>query len=233
MPEFTSALEVELVQHIGTDDSVAAAARVSTGLDLAEYSETKNNGLINYLMKQKHGSPFEHNSMTFRIKAPIFVFREFHRHRVGWSYNEISGRYTKLAPNFYVYPEGRPLVQQGSGAHPKLVDASPIVTKVTNGFLVEAYSHAWRTYCEMLNAGVANEVARAVLPVGLFSEMYATCNARSLMSFLTLRVDHPSNTFTTKPQWEIQNVAEQMEAEFKKLFPLTWASFVMNGRVAP
>ena len=229
----SSELDVTLVQSVGNDSSIAAAARVSTGLDLAEYSDEDNAGLINYLTKHRHGSPFEHNSMTFRISAPIFVFREFQRHRIGWSYNEVSARYKKLEPRFYIYPGERPLVQEGSSAHPDLVHGDDSLTLSTNGTLYTAYKEAWNMYELLLKDGVANEVARAVLPVGIYSEMYATCNARSLMSFLSLRVDSEDAKYETKPQWEIETVARQMEFEFAGLFPSTYTSFVKNGRVAP
>lgn len=233
MVKFTSEISVELVQHIGSDAGIAAAARVSTGLDLSEYSEQQNNGLINYLMKHRHGSPFEHNSMTFRVKAPIFVFREWHRHRVGWSYNEVSGRYTKLEPLFYVYPRERPLAQAGSSAHPSLVHGDKSLAYTVAENTAAGYENAWYLYEDMLEAGAANEVARAVLPVGIYSEMYATCNARSLMSFLSLRVDDPDATFESKPQYEIQQAALKMEAAFSVLFPATLTAFNANGRVSP
>lgn len=231
--KFTSDLTVELVQQTGSDSSIAAAARVSTGLDLNEYSDKENAGLINYLMKHRHGSPFEHNSMTFRISAPIFVFREFMRHRIGWSYNEVSARYKKMDPKFYVYPAERPLIQEGSSAHPQLVAGHPAMTPMVNHEMEHAYKTAWKSYKTLLEDGVANEVARSVLPVGLYSEMYATCNARSLMSFLSLRVDSPDSTFETKPQWEIETVARLMEFEFAAKFPDTYVAFVKNGRVSP
>lgn len=231
--EFTSEINVELVSHTGSDAGIAAAARVSTGMDLSEYSEAQNTGLINYLVKNRHGSPFEHNLMTFRVQAPIFLFREWHRHRIGWSYNETSGRYKVLPPKFYVYPEGRPLVQAGSGAHPDLVHGDKLLALAVAASMEAAYQQAWLEYEDMLEMGVANEVARAVLPVGIYSEMYATCNARSLMSFLSLRVDDPTATFASKPQWEIQQAALQMEAAFAQLFPATLRAFNANGRVAP
>lgn len=229
----TSDLDVELIQAVGSDAVIAAAARVSTGGDMKELNAAEDAGLINYLLKHRHGSPFEHNSMTFRISAPIFVFREFMRHRIGFSYNEISGRYKKLDPKFYVYPEGRPLVQEGSSAHPKLTSGSAEQALYTAGALDVAYSDAWYSYEKLLDNGVANEVARAVLPVGIYSEVYVSCNARSLMSFMSLRIDAANAAFETKPQWEIEQVALKMEEEFKKLFPATWSAYDKNGRVAP
>lgn len=232
MIELTTKLDVELIGWSGSDYMIAQAARVSTGNN-DTHTDEANAGLINYLMKHRHGSPFEHTQLTFLIDAPIFVFREYMRHRIGWSYNEISGRYAKLDPKFYLYPEQRPLIQEGSSAHPDLVMGDRTLNFVTNCIVRSSYTKAWRDYESLLDSGVANEVARTVLPVGIFSQMYATCNARSLMAFLSLRVDSADNTFETKPQWEIQNVAEQMEAIFAEHFPATHAAFIKNGRVAP
>src|SRR3546814_16331451 len=107
-------VRVELVDSMGNDLSVVKAARVSTMGERVQvgHGEKGSRGLINYLMRDRHGSPFEHNSMTFFIQAPIFVFREFHRHRVGWSYNEESARYREVGKEFYAPDEGRPLVQE-------------------------------------------------------------------------------------------------------------------------
>lgn len=233
MVEFISDIGVTLVSVSGSDEGIAAAARVSTGLDLSDYSEAQNEGLINYLMKHRHGSPFEHNLLTFRVHAPIFVFREWHRHRIGWSYNEISGRYAKLEPVFYTYPEERPLAQAGSSAHPELVAGDDTLADVVRVSTENACWKAWGSYEDMLDAGAANEVARAVLPVGIYSTMYATCNVRSLLSFLSLRVDDENATFPSKPQWEIQQAALKMEAILAANFPATYRAFNKNGRVSP
>lgn len=231
---FTSEMPVELVQYVGSDDMIAAAARVSTGNDILNEVTLpeKQAGLINYLVKARHGSPFEHGSMTFRIEAPIFVWREFMRHRIA-SYNESSARYRRMEPKFYRYPHGRPLVQAGSGAHPKLVDGGDTLFNITTEVMDDAAIVAWGAYQALLTAGAANEVARAVLPVSIFSSAYVTMNPRALMSFLSLRVDSPDAAYATKPQLEIQKVAEQMEAIFAEKFPLTHKAFVKNKRVAP
>lgn len=229
--ELTSELDVELLGWSGSDKMIARAARVSTGN--SSESDEADAGLIKYLMKNRHGSPFEHTSMSFYVSAPIFVFREFMRHRIGFSYNEASARYKKLDPKFYVYPAERPLVQEGSAAHPDLVMGDETLSVVTKGLLTSSYAKTWKDYEALLEAGVANEVARAVLPVGVYSDMVVTCNARSMMAFLSLRVDSPDNRFETKPQWEIQQVAEDMEFAFATLFPATHAAFIANGRVCP
>ncbi|MFL5999237.1 MAG: FAD-dependent thymidylate synthase [Streptomyces sp.] len=235
--ELRDDVTVELVKHSAADSDVLFAARVSTvgeqSLEELSKDPERSKGLINYLMRDRHGSPFEHNSMTFFINAPILVFREFMRHRVGWSYNEESGRYRELQPVFYVPGPDRKLVQQGRPGKYVFVEGTPEQHKSVGTAMEESYRQAYRAYQDMLAQGVAREVARSVLPVGLFSSMYATCNARSLMHFLGLRTQHEQAKVPSFPQREIEMVGEKMEAEWAKLMPLTYAAFNANGRVAP
>lgn len=236
-PSFRSEVTVELVKHAAQDSDVLWAARVSTAGEQSLEELTKDpersKGLINYLMRDRHGSPFEHNSMTFFISAPIFVFREFMRHRVGWSYNEESGRYRQLDPVFYVPGAARKLVQQGRPGKYEFVEGTDAQQELTGRVMEDSYRQSYEAYQEMLAAGVAREVARATLPVGLYSSMYATCNARSLMHFLGLRTQHELAKVPSFPQREIEMVGEQMEAHWEQLMPLTHAAFNKNGRVAP
>jgi thymidylate synthase (FAD) len=234
---FRDDVTVELVKHSASDSDVLWAARVSTAgeqsLEELAKDPERSKGLINYLMRDRHGSPFEHNSMTFFVSAPIFVFREFMRHRVGWSYNEESGRYRELQPVFYVPAEDRKLVQQGRPGKYEFVHGTPEQHKSAVAAMEESYAQSYAAYQEMLAAGVAREVARATLPVGLYSSMYATCNARSLMHFLGLRTQHELAKVASFPQREIEMVGERMEEHWKQLMPLTHAAFNANGRVAP
>ncbi|NRQ31163.1 FAD-dependent thymidylate synthase [Nonomuraea sp. NN258] len=234
---FLDDVTVELVKHSASDTDVLWAARVSTAgeqsLEELEKDPERSKGLINFLMRDRHGSPFEHNSMTFFVSAPIFVFREFHRHRVGWSYNEESGRYRELQPAFYVPGEDRRLVQEGRPGQYVFVEGTAEQHKLVRQAMEASYTRSYEAYQEMLEAGVAREVARAVLPVGTFSTMYATCNARSLMHFLSLRTKNEQAKVPSFPQREIEMVAERMEAAWAELMPLTHAAFVANGRVAP
>ena len=234
---FRSDVTVELVKSSASDSDVVWAARVSTqgeqSLENAADEPERSKGLINYLMRDRHGSPFEHNSMTFFVQAPIFVFREFMRHRVGWSYNEESGRYRELQPVFYVPGPDRKLVQTGKAGRYEFTDGTPHQHRLARAHMRDLYWGAYEHYQQMLEAGIAREVARSVLPVGLFSSMYATCNARSLMHFLGLRTQHEQAKVPSFPQREIEMVAELMEAEWAKLMPLTYAAFNANGRVAP
>ena len=240
---FRSDITVELVRSSAHDADVLFAARVSTQgektleSDRLEGTETeqdqkRNRGLINYLMRDRHGSPFEHNSMTFYVQAPIFVFREFLRHRIA-SHNEESGRYRELNPVFYVPSPQRNLVQVGKpGAYeflPGTAEQSALVEQQTRDVSQQAFA----AYQRMLDAGVAREVARIILPLNIYSSMYVTMNARSLMNFLSLRTKREDSHFPSFPQREIEMAAEQMEEHFATLMPLTHAAFNKNGRVAP
>ncbi|MFG2334504.1 FAD-dependent thymidylate synthase [Streptomyces sp. NPDC048604] len=235
--ELRSDVTVELVKSAASDSDVLWAARVSTAgeqsLEELQKDPERSKGLINFLMRDRHGSPFEHNSMTFFISAPIFVFREFMRHRVGWSYNEESGRYRELQPVFYVPGTDRKLVQEGRPGKYVFVDGTEEQHRLVERTMDDSYRQAYAQYQEMLAAGVAREVARAVLPVGLYSSMYATCNARSLMHFLGLRTQHELAAVPSFPQREIEMVGEKMEEHWARLMPLTYAAFNKNGRVAP
>jgi thymidylate synthase (FAD) len=236
-PEWRSDVSVELVKATAQDSDVVWAARVSTAgeqsIDAIHEDPARNAGLIRYLMKSRHGSPFEHNSMTFLISAPIFVFREHLRHRIGWSYNESSARYRELDPVFYIPGPERRLVQTGKAGHYIFVEGSQEQYELTVEATKRACETAYRAYQDMLRAGIAREVARGVLPVATYSSMYATCNARSLMAFLSLRTKREDSTFPSFPQREIEMVAEKMEAEWARLMPITHAAFDAAGRVCP
>ncbi len=193
---------------------------------------SKSKGLINYLMRDRHGSPFEHNSMTFYVQAPIFVFREFMRHRIA-SYNEESGRYRELNPVFYVPGPDRNLVQVGKAGAYDFLPGTPEQTALTVHEATTIATEAYASYQRMLEAGIAREVARIVLPLSIYSSMYVTMNSRSLMNFLSLRTKREGSHFPSFPQREIEMAAEQMESHWAQLMPLTYAAFTENGRVAP
>jgi len=233
---FRDDMTVELVKHAASDADVIWAARVSTkgesSLADVEADPQRSAGLINFLMRDRHGTPFEHSSLTFYVRAPIFVFREFMRHRT-FSYNEESGRYRELEPEFYVPGPERKLVQVGKAGRYDFVAGTPEQHKLVTEATRESYRQAYAAYREMLDAGVAREVARTVLPVGLYSSMYATCNARALMNFLSLRTRRDDASFPSFPQREIELVAEAMEREWAAIMPLPHAAFESNGRVAP
>ena len=233
---FRDDMTVELVKSSASDADVIWAARVSTAgettLEKVGESSDRDAGLINYLARERHGSPFEHTSMTFFVSAPIFVFREFMRHRIA-SYNEESGRYRELRPVFYIPNKDRKLVQVGKTGAYTFVDGTPEQLDITVNAIKETCTIAYENYQKILVSGVAREVARAVLPVTLYSSMYVTMNARALMNFLSLRTSSPDSHFPSYPQREIEMVAEKMEKHFAELMPMTYAAFQKSGRIAP
>lgn len=232
---FRSDMTAELVKNSASDLDAVRSARVSTVGEAAsdEVSDVRARGLINFLLRDRHGSPFEHNSMTFLVCAPLFVAREFMRHRAGWSYNEESGRYRELQPVFYVPDERRALVQVGKPGAYRFEEGTERQRLLTEESMKQVYGYAYEAYAEMLAEGVAREVARMVLPTGIYTSFYATCNARSLMHFLSLRTRRAHAKVPSFPQREIEMVAEKMEIAWAELMPLTWEAFNANGRVAP
>jgi|SRR6478736_705798 len=229
---FRSDFDCELVEVAGSDAMICKAARVST-LGAESIDTEESAGLINFLMRNRHGSPFEHAMFIARISGPIFMWREFMRHRIGVSYNEQSGRYMELSPVFYLPPEHRPLIQEGKAGHYTFVAGNEQQKGIVSSELTYAYRVAWESYQRMLQTGIAKEVARMCLPVGVYSTAYVTLNPRSLMHFLSLRTKDDNSTFPSYPQWEINQVANAMEVFFKDAFPLTHDAFQQHGRVAP
>jgi thymidylate synthase (FAD) len=226
----SSDITVKLVRAMASDDMVVQAAQVSVKGENNPLTDMPR--LINYLMSSKHGSPFEHNAFTFFVEAPIFVFREWHRHRIS-SINEMSGRYTVMKPKFYTPNTHRKLQNIGTSARPEFAEGNYDQKRIVHGGDRRIAEAAWLEYQNRLKAGVANEIARTCLPVNIYSQMYWTVNARSLMNFISLRIDSPDSTYRSRPQAEIQMGAEQMEAYFEELMPLTHKAFTENGRVAP
>lgn len=243
MVKFKSSCDVKLLQHMGGDHMVVAAAKVCTsGCEAVRFADADNSeanaGLINYLMKHRHGTPFEHSSMTFYVNAPIFVWREWHRHRIGFSYNEESARYKQLDPVFYLPPDDRPMmkVEGWKPGRPKfnqISDDDFSKLDKLNANLSEDYERAYAHYVENLEMGFDPGLARDSLPVGIFSSCWVTCNPRSLMAFLSLRVHDPTAKFVSYPLHEIDQAARQCEAIFAEKFPITYRAFIENGRVAP
>ena len=229
---FRDDMTVELVDFMGDDESIIKAAKVSTMTD-ATVDEMGNAGkqkFIDFLAKNRHGSPFEHVLFTFRIEAPIFVWREFMRHRVA-SYNEESGRYKKLEPVFYAPAPDRKMVQVGKPGAYEFVEGEDYQRAVV-GALIRANSRdAYALYETMLETGVAREVVRMVLPLNIYSTAYVTMNLRALTNFLSLRVADGTSMFPSFPQREIEMVAEQMEDIASTITPKAMLAFQSNGRV--
>lgn len=232
--QLKSDVTVELVQAVGSDIGIAEAAWVSNfGGDVPKDKAERVPGLINFLMRDRHGTPFEHNSLTFRVAAPLFVFYEMHRHRVGWGYNEESARYRVLDPVFYVPGDERALRQVGSPGKYSFEPGDYKQRLATQAAHARVSRICWEEYQALLDIGVAREVARNLLPVSVFKTMYATCNVRSLFHFLSLRWAHPLSSVPTFPLAEIQMVAQGMDELAREKFPLAFEAFDRNGRVAP
>jgi thymidylate synthase (FAD) len=215
---------VRLDAQMGDDLSVVNAARVSFGSH-ADVLDERNQGLVRFLMRERHGTPFEHNAFRFHVRCPIFVAREWFRHRVG-SFNELSARYTELAEAFYVPAETDVRTQVGKPGAYTFEPVGPELAAKSRSAMQEAYASAYATYRGLLDDGVAKEVARSVLPVGIYTEFFWTVNARSIMHFLSLRNEETA-------QREIRMYAAAVEDLWGGHMPVTHAAFVANSRTAP
>lgn len=241
MITFKNTSDVSLIQHVGNDSMICAAAKVSTSGEEARnlVDDDANYGLINYLMKHRHGTPFEHGVMTFFVNAPIFVWREWHRHRIAFSYSEESGRYKELSPVFYLPPKDRPMfkIDNWKPGRPKFTkiessEEEGSYDKLCNN-LTTSYEVAYKAYLDNLSLGVDPGLARDCLPVGIFSSCWVSCNPRSMMAFLSLRTHYPDAKFVSYPLYEIEIAAQKVETIFSELYPLTYRAFCENGRVGP
>ena len=209
---------------MASDLSVVNGARVSFARHKAEMDDS-DAGLIRFLMRERHGTPFEHNAFRFHVRCPIFVAREWFRHRVG-SFNEFSMRYAKATEDFYLPEADDVRTQVGKPGAYSFEPVSDEVAETTRERLREIYESAYATYAELVELGVARELARAALPVGAYTEFYWTVNARSLMNFISLRAAEAA-------QREIRRYAEACERFFAEHMPITHAAFVANDRTAP
>ena len=215
---------VRLDDAMASDLSVVNGARVSFARHKAEMDES-DEGLIRFLMRDRHGTPFEHNAFRFHVRAPLFVAREWFRHRVG-SFNEFSMRYAKASDEFYV-PEPEDVRSQvGKPGAYSFETVEPELAEQTREDLQAVYDAAYETYTRLVEQGVARELARLVMPMGAYTEFYWTVNARSLMNFVSLLAAETA-------QREIRRYAEACERFFEQKMPVTYAAFVANGRAAP
>lgn len=218
--KFRSDMKVDLIDFWGGDARAVQSARTST-LGAAASLPEERAGLIKFLWREKHLVPFEHSGFTFRIEAPIFVTRQLLKHRTT-AISEESGRYRELDGVFYVPAADRPLGQTGKTGEYNMVHLGSNVEAYIRDLNMEACDKAWDNYKESLRVGAAKEVARMVLPVNLYSSMYLTVNARNLTHLINLRNEHHA-------QYEIREVARQMEGFFKAQMPLTYAAWRSDG----
>lgn len=218
---------VRLDNCMADDYSVVNSARVSFARNTEEEAEMTDAdaGLINFLMRERHGTPFEHNAFRFHVKCPVFVAREWFRHRIG-SFNEFSARYSEVPNEMFVPELSEVREQTGKPGAYKFKQMEMSNSMRTRDIITEANASAYEAYAEMLALGVAKELARTVLPMGMFTQFYWTVNARALMNFLSLRTDENA-------QLDIRKYAEAVESLFSKEMPTTYKSWIANGKVSP
>ena len=215
--------KIELVQHMGEDITVVNSARVSFGVHKSEMNE-KDKKLINYLISHRHTSTLEHNVATFRIKVPMFVRSQHHRHRT-WSYNEISRRYTDTNIEFYMPKQFRTQHKSNRQASNDNDLINPDVT-TNNWSGIAKASELYKEHCRdsfdifnnLIEQGVCREQARGILPQAMYTEYYATANLNNILKFISLRTHEGA-------QWEIQKLAETMLDIISDLWPVTVKSF--------
>lgn len=213
---------VVLLDFMGSDLAIVNAARVSfkkTKLTLEE----EDIGLINYLMKHRHGTPFEMVQFKFRVECPIFVAREWQRHRIG-SFNEVSTRYVEMEPIFY-YPH-TVRTQVGKVGHYKFEEANEFSTDMTLAHFRDVANNTFRIYENLLLNDVAKEVARDILPLNLETQFIWSVNLRSLLNFIMLRSDE-------RALEEIRILSKDIEEILMYKVPHSYKAFVDNGRIAP
>jgi thymidylate synthase (FAD) len=215
---------VRLDDAMADDLSVANAARVSFARRKDELDDS-DRGLIGFLLRERHGTPFEHNAFRFHIRCPIFVAREWFRHRIG-SFNEFSMRYAKATDEFYLPAPEDVRSQVGKPGAYTFEPVAPELAARAREEVRAVYEASFAAYERLVEAGVARELARAVLPVGAYTEFFWTVNARALMNFISLRNAEAA-------QREIRRYAEACEVFLEQKMPVTYAAFVANDRRAP
>lgn len=216
---------IQLVDSMGEDIKVVNSARVSFGVHKDELDD-KDKKLINYLIKHRHTSTLEHNFATFRIKVPLFVRSQHHRHRT-WSYNEISRRYTDVNLEFYA-PQTFRTQHKSNRQASNLEEINPQVffNNIQQGAAEHIKSHhknSIKLFNELIESGVCREQARGILPQNLYTEYYASANLNNILKFIDLRTHEGA-------QWEIQVMANEMLNIIKELWPVTVQSYIENKK---
>jgi thymidylate synthase (FAD) len=202
---------IQLINHMGSDWTPEETARISTGLEESERTDSQRVVLTRYLMRHKHTSPFEFISATFEVKAPIMVLRQWHRHRMQ-SYNEESGRYKQLEPDYYLPEENRICTQSKSNHQgTNFSEQSQFSEYYRNIWKVEQ-DQAEKLYESAINDGLANEIARINMPVSHYSTMRVTANLLNWFRFCQLREDGHA-------QFEIREYAKAIHTVLSELFP--------------
>ena len=207
-------MDVELIDHMGSDASVVNAARVSFGKRIKEMSEGDTK-LIKYLAKHNHWSPFGHASLQFRIKAPVFVARQLVKHTVGLVWNEISRRYVDYEPEFYEVDKwrGKPVDKKQGSSEKEIEWVSRSQRTDTLKSTVE--NLALHNYKVLLDAGVAPEQARMILPQSMFTEWWWSGSLYAFSRVCNLRC-------VLDAQYETRIVANLINDECERLFPISW-----------
>ncbi len=204
---------VRLVEHMGSDLSVTRSARVSYNADWRGGDDAK---LIDYLIKNRHTSPFESVVFTFEVKAPIFVFRQWHRHRT-WSFNEVSARYSELPEEYYIPEVSQITTQSASNKQMRTDEIHPEAEHIQDD-ISGMCRHAFNMYHKLLQSGCPRELARGVLPMNTFSRMFATVDLHNLLHFLKLRLHEHA-------QYEIRVYAQAMLELIEPIVPVTVAAW--------
>lgn len=215
---------VDLVDYMGSDLRIVNAAQASFAKESEEFA-FRENRILNSLIREEHGVPFEHVVFTFKMKLPIFLARQYVKHRHG-SWSEHSGRYSELFPEFYVPEEKDVRRQIGKPMEYTFGPVEPGNASDFRAALVDANGCAWDAYVEAMAMGIAKEQARFSLPVNLYTTVVWTLNLRSLFNVIRLRVDKHA-------QWEAQQYAEALESMAQQVIPETMALWVQNGRPKP
>lgn len=218
---FRSVMGVTLLQHVGGQDMIVQAARQSTQ---GKNAKAVDNGrFINFLAEEGHRVPLEHNLLSFHLEVPIFVSRQIVKYRHS-SISEESGRYRELEGTFYVPANERPVVQVGRTGDYEFEHDS-VMNGQARVDIAYVSEHAWESYLEMLDYGIAKEVARMCLPVNLYSSMVVSMNLVGWLHFVSQRATNaPSHG-----QYEIAEVADKISEVIAELYPDVWETFVSNG----
>jgi thymidylate synthase (FAD) len=209
---------VRLVDHMGSDLSVARSARVSYDAAWRAGEDQGNDAkLIRYLWKHQHTSPFESVVFIFEVKAPIFVLRQWHRHRT-WSYNEVSARYTELPTEFYVPKPEHIGVQSKDNKQGRDINILAEHRDIAVSKIRSACEGAFADYQHLLRHAVPREIARSVLPLATYSHMFATVDLLNLLKFCTLRS-------ASDPQYEIKVYSDAMLQLIQPIVPVCVAAW--------